>query len=62
MGAQHYASGANSPARACLHGLLTVGDRMVGLLRTNPLVPQDALASMQEPKAAQGSKDSLPHG
>ena len=62
MGAQHYASGANSPVRACLHGLLTVGDRMVGLLRTDPFVPQDAPATMQEPEAAQGSRGSLPQG
>lgn len=60
MGAQHYVSGANSPVRACLHGLLTVGGTMVGLLRTDPLVPQDALTTMQEPEAAQGSKGSPP--
>ena len=60
LGAQHYASGANSPACACLHGLLTVGDRMVGLLRTDPLVPQDALATMQELEAAQDSRGPRP--
>lgn len=43
---------ASGPARACLHGLLTVGDRMVGLLRTERLLPQDALAAIQELEAA----------
>lgn len=42
---------ASGPARACFHGLLTVRDRMVGLLRTDQLVPQDALAAMQELEA-----------
>ena len=43
---------ASGPARACLHGLLTVGDRMVGLLRTDQLLPQDSLAATQELEAA----------
>ena len=43
---------AAGPARACLHGLLTVGNRMVGLLRTDQLVPQDALDATQDLQAA----------
>ena len=40
------------PARACLHGLLTIGSRMVGLLRIDQFVPHDALAATRDLQAA----------
>lgn len=42
---------ASRLAQAYLHGLLTVGDRMVGLLRIDQLMPQTGTAA-EQPKAA----------